>query len=304
MFKLKFILYFLLFFFTFSQLDEEESISKVLSCITILTQKYYNKKEEKPDFLSPVMLSCFININDGQINRIITEIEEEESNIMNIFTPEEIESLTDVNSIKKIPEKKLKIYKSQLEKAIDNLQKAEKNFEKMNKGKNPSDAYEDESPYDLDDGDYDDDYDDDDYEDDDINDKIFKRKSTRVKGFWRLLIKGIKIIIFESEAILIILILICIYIILLTARKSVQQDEIIEYEDENENNIDKIDKNDNLNKNNENKDINNLENNNNKKEIMIEEKDNVNNNNNKKEIMIEEKDNVNNKNDNKKIKEN
>ena len=283
MFKLKFISYFLLFFFSFCQLDEEESISKVLSCITILTQKYYNKKEEKPDFLSPVMLSCFININDGQINRIITEIEEEESNIMNIFTPEEIESLTDVNSIKKIPEKKLKIYKSQLEKAIDNLQKAEKNFEKMNKGKSPSDAYEDESPYDLDDEDYDD-YDDDDYEDDDINDKIFKRKSTRVKGFWRLLIKGIKIIIFESEAILIILILICIYIILLTARKSVQQDEIIEYEDENENNIDKIDKNDNLNKNNENKDINNLENNNNKKEIMIEEKDNVNNKNDNKKI--------------------
>ena len=121
---------------------------------------------------------------------------------MNIFTPEEIESLTDVNSIKKIPEKKLKIYKSQLEKAIDNLQKAEKNFEKMSKGKNPSDAYEDDSTYDLDDGDYDDYDDDDDFEDDDINDKIFKRKSTREKGFWRLLFKGIKIIIFESEAIL------------------------------------------------------------------------------------------------------
>ena len=97
---------------------------------------------------SPMMLKCFITISDSKVRTILTDIEAGSSKI----SSKEINKLTDINSLKNIPESVLKKKANELEKALKEFNKLHEQFE----GARDGDMDDDQMDYD--DDDYDDDY--------------------------------------------------------------------------------------------------------------------------------------------------
>ena len=226
-----------------SQIDDLIAI-KALSCVNIVTQKY-KKGEDEPNAYSPIVLACFIKITDEQAQRVISSLEEG----TNPLDQEEIEDLTNVNSLSKFPKEEIDEKVELLENTIREFQKLDDDYGNLKEGKNPE--FED----------YDDDYE---YDDDIYDYNINNNKTLSKKGLIGLFKKGISGIFSVAGSIwYAIFILILIYFILMLFRKTSNENKT-----NINNNISNENKENEKDNNNENKD-------NEKKGKDSENKDNV-----------------------------
>ena len=197
--------------------SDELSVFKALVCANILTRKEPNEDNEV-NSLSPILLTCFIKINDDQVRRLTEGIDK---GFESILSEEEINDLIDMESLKDLSVSEVKKRGEELEEAIKDLQKIQEGYSENGE----------------DDG-YDDGYDDGDDDYDEYDDRRPKNNISR-KGFFRLIKKGI----FNFGNILlsswyIICILVVFYLLLLEIRRNNAQEtnnDKKENKDENEN---------------------------------------------------------------------
>ena len=241
--------------------SDELSVFKALVCANILTRKEPNEDNEV-NSLSPILLTCFIKINDDQVRRLTEGIDK---GFESILSEEEINDLIDIESLKDLSVSEVKKRGEELEEAIKDLQKIQEGYSENGE----------------DDG-YDDGYDDGDDDYDEYDDRKPKNNISR-KGFFRLIKKGI----FNFGNILlsswyIICILVVFYLLLLEIRRNNAQ----------ETNNDKK----------ENKDENDNKKEGNEKEVKDDKKENEDNEEKNKEKENKGEDDDKNKDDNKKEK--
>ena len=197
--------------------SDELSVFKALVCANILTRKEPNEDNEV-NSLSPILLTCFIKINDEQVRRLTEGIDK---GFESILSEEEINDLIDMESLKDLSVSEVKKRGEELEEAIKDLQKIQEGYSENGE----------------DDG-YDDGYDDGDDDYDEYDDGRPKNNISR-KGFIRLIKKGI----FNFGNILlsswyIICILVVFYLLLLEIRRNNAQEtnnDKKENKDENDN---------------------------------------------------------------------
>ena len=121
---------------------ENESMTKALACMSVISQKFKGSEPE-PSIYSTMMLKCFITISESHARKILVGLESGQ----NILSKRDIEKLTDYESLRDMPQNELKKKSYELEKAL-------KSFKKM------QEEITGESGGDIDPDDYDDDYDD------------------------------------------------------------------------------------------------------------------------------------------------
>ena len=172
---------------------ENESMSKVLACMSIMNQKFKGS-EPDPSIYSTMMLKCYISLSDSQAKKIIVGLETG----TNSLSKKEIDKLTDYDSLKDLPQNELKKKSYELEKTLKNLKKLQ-------------DEFSGERGEDIDPADYDDEYDDDDN---------FNRETPSNINFLGLIPKGIYAVfnIFNSYLSLFVVFVI-VYFGLLMIRK-------------------------------------------------------------------------------------
>ena len=225
-FKSQLIILFIFFKYISCELEEENMI-RAFSCLNIISKKLNGEEEALSNSYSPYMLSCFIKITNEQMQTLLSGIEEGNEEL-NSLTEDEIEQLTDFESLKDIPENELKKYSSKLKKTMKKLEKMNK---EMKEGKDIEDRelniLDDDDNYDDGDIDYDDDdYDDYDDDDDDDDYSSLEKKSKRGKGFFRILFRAIKKFFNNSNLWFAFLFLIIVYFLLLAMRKSFEEEKI------------------------------------------------------------------------------
>ena len=235
-FQIQFIILFIFLKFISCEL-EDDSMLRAFSCLNIINKKFNGNEEALSKSYSPYMLSCFIKITNDQMKTIFSGIEEGNEDL-NLLNDDEIEQLTDVDSLQDMPEKELKKYTANLEKTMKKFEKMDKEIEKMKKGNNIDDSELNflDDDLNLDDGDFD--YDDDDYGDYDDEDDDYsslKKSRHREKGFFRILFRGIIKFFNNSNIWFPFLFLIMVYFLLLAIRKSFEEEKISEENEEIEN---------------------------------------------------------------------
>ena len=238
-FQNQFIILFIFLKFISCEL-EDDSMLRAFSCLSIINKKFNGNEDAPSKSYSPYMLSCFIKITNDQMKTIFSGIEEGKEDL-NLLNDDEIEQLTDVDSLQDMPEKDLKKYTANLEKTMKKFEKMDKEIEKMKKGNKIDDGELnnfDDDDFNLDDGDFD--YDDDDYDeyDDDDEDGGYsglKKSRHREKGFFRILFRGIKKFFINSNIWFTFLFLITVYFLLLAMRKSFEAEKEEEINEENDN---------------------------------------------------------------------
>ena len=206
---------------------DEISVFKALICANIITRKEDPDEEKEINSLSPLLLTCFIKINDVQVHRLTENIDK---GFDSVLSEEEINDLIDIDSLKGLSEQDVKKRGDELEEAIKELQKIQEGY----KENGEDDGYDDG---------YDDDGDDYDVYDDGPRNNISK------KGFFRLIKKGIfnfGNIVLSSWYI--ICILVVFYLLLLEIRRNNNQETI---ENKKEKEKEKKEKKDNNDKKNE-----------------------------------------------------
>ena len=104
---------------------EEDTSIKAFSCHNLLNKQYKGKDEIQPSVHSPIMLSCFIKISEEQSQKILSSMDSEELPI----DQEEFDQLIDTEILNTIPDDELKEKVNQLEKAVKDFQKYDKDFE-------------------------------------------------------------------------------------------------------------------------------------------------------------------------------
>ena len=117
--------------------------------------------------LSPLLLTCFIKINDVQVHRLTENIDK---GFDSVLSEEEINDLIDIDSLKGLSEQDVKKRGDELEEAIKELQKIQEGYSKNGEDDGYDDGYDD-------DGDEYDEYDD------------GPRNNISKKGFFRLIKK-------------------------------------------------------------------------------------------------------------------
>ena len=78
--------------------SDELSVFKALVCANIITRKNPDEEQEA-NSLSPILLTCFIKINDEQIQRLTEGIDK---GIEEVLSEEEITDLMDIESLKEL----------------------------------------------------------------------------------------------------------------------------------------------------------------------------------------------------------
>ena len=238
-FQNKFILLFIFLKYISCEI-EDDSMLRAFSCLNIINQNFNGNEDALSKSYSPYMLSCFIKITNDQMKTIFSGIEEGNEDL-NLLNDDEIEQLTNVDSLQDMSEKDLKKYTANLEKTMKKFEKMDKEIEKMKKGNKIDDGELnnfDDDDFNLDDGDFD--YDDDDYDeydDDDEDDgySSLKKSRHREKGFFRILFRGIKKFFNNSNIWFTFFFLITVYFLLLAMRKSFEAEKEEEINEENDN---------------------------------------------------------------------
>ena len=124
------IIIFNLFLLTQSHIDEETSM-RALSCVSVINHK--NKEGNGPEatIYSPQMLTCFIKIKDEQTDKILSNLE---SGTIPL-EEEEIDDLTNIESLNEFPNEYLNKKSKELEKAIQEFKKFDEDFTKLKESK-------------------------------------------------------------------------------------------------------------------------------------------------------------------------
>lgn len=125
---------------------ENDSISRIVACMTIVGQKYEGREPEATIY-STMLLKCFISISESQIKKVMTGIESGQK----ILSKREIDKLTDYESLRDMSASELQKKTNELEKALKKFRKIQDQFSNG------------EEVGDIDPSDYDDDYDNDYY---------------------------------------------------------------------------------------------------------------------------------------------
>ena len=131
--------------FSIEQINENSAL-KALSCVTLVTAEFHNKKEE-PSVYSPYVLSCFMKIKEEQAQDILSNLDEGIN-----LTKEEIDELIDINSLKNFSEDEVKRKSEELEYTMQEFKKLDEEYNKENEN------YDDKLNDMVDDDDYDEDY--------------------------------------------------------------------------------------------------------------------------------------------------
>ena len=116
---------------------DNEDITKAISCMSILSQKYEEKTDSKTYF--SLMLKCFITITDVEAKEILVGIEQG----IKSMEDEDIQKLIDIESLKNISQTEIQKQSLRLKKAIKSFQNMQKNYSSNKKDKN----YEDDDEY-------------------------------------------------------------------------------------------------------------------------------------------------------------
>ena len=119
-----------LFLLIKNQLDDETTM-RALSCVSVITQKFKGQESPEASIYSPPMLSCFIKISLDQAQEILSNLE---SGVVPL-EPEEIDELTNVESLRDMPQEELKRQSQELERAIKEFQKYDEDFNKLKEKK-------------------------------------------------------------------------------------------------------------------------------------------------------------------------
>lgn len=112
------------------QIDEETSM-RALSCVSVINHK--NKEGNGPEatIYSPQMLTCFIKIKDAQTDKILSNLESGAIPLED----EEIDELTNIESLKEFSNEYLNKKSKELEKAIEEFKKFDEDFTKLKERK-------------------------------------------------------------------------------------------------------------------------------------------------------------------------
>ena len=123
------------FIFIQSQVDEDTSM-RALSCISVINHKNKEKEGVEPSVYSPEMLSCFMKISNDQTDRILSNLE---SGVIPL-DDEEIDELTDAESLKDYSSEEIRQKTDELENAIKEFKKFDEDFSKLKEKKENGDS--------------------------------------------------------------------------------------------------------------------------------------------------------------------
>ena len=131
-FKFKLLLLFFIhkLFYIFSKASNED-ITKAMSCMSLLIQKFKGQSPD-PKKYSSMLLKCFVTISEEESKEILVGIEQG----VKTLEPEEIEKLTDFSTLSNFSKTELDEYSYKLQNAIDTIKKMQDNY---HSGKKDSD---------------------------------------------------------------------------------------------------------------------------------------------------------------------
>lgn len=128
------ILLFNLFLFTKSQVYSENT-RKAFACMSVINSKNRGGGNPDSNLYSPVMLACFSKITQEQMERVLSELNQDmqgmNQQIMDALEPEEIDDLVNVDSLKNKSDKELKKIRNNLEKGIKEFQQMDEELSGM-----------------------------------------------------------------------------------------------------------------------------------------------------------------------------
>ena len=205
------VILFNIFILVESQLDDDIS-SKIFACMRVINQKNDGEGYEESPMNSPAMLACFMKITQDQIDSISSNYYE--TGIVPL-EEEEINALTDVESLKEYSDDELREKTNQLEEAIKEYNKYNEDYT----GENYENENYDDYNYNNMNDDYNYNYNDEENDNESFSDKI--------KEF------------FDENTIIVIWIVICVVVFILIAIFGKEYDESKEKVNDKEKNIDK-----------------------------------------------------------------
>ena len=123
-----------LFLFTKSQVYSENT-RKAFACMSVINSKNRGGGNPDSNLYSPVMLACFSKITQEQMERVLSELNQDmqgmNQQIMDALEPEEIDDLVNVDSLKNKSDKELKKIRNNLEKGIKEFQQMDEELSGM-----------------------------------------------------------------------------------------------------------------------------------------------------------------------------
>ena len=138
----QYILFFLFVFhnFIFHILCQttDEDITKAMSCMFLLQNKYQTPEIKN---YSSMLLKCFITINEDEAKEVLLRLEKGMESIEN----EEIGRLIDFSTLNNISKVELKEYSDKLNNALKGFKKMQEKYYSNNKDKTKSDNTDDEN---------------------------------------------------------------------------------------------------------------------------------------------------------------
>ena len=132
------ILLFNLFIYTKCQVYSENT-RKAFACMSVINSKNRGGGNPDSNLYSPVMLACFSKITQEQMERVLSELNQDmqgmNQQIMDALEPEEIDELVNVDSLKTKSDKELKKIRHNLEKGIKEFQQMDEELSGMGEEK-------------------------------------------------------------------------------------------------------------------------------------------------------------------------
>jgi len=132
------ILLFNLFIYTKCQVYSENT-RKAFACMSVINSKNRGGGNPDSNLYSPVMLACFSKITQEQMERVLSELNQDmqgmNQQIMDALEPEEIDELVNVDSLKTKSDKELKKIRNNLEKGIKEFQQMDEELSGMGEEK-------------------------------------------------------------------------------------------------------------------------------------------------------------------------
>ena len=132
------ILLFNLFIYTKCQVYSENT-RKAFACMSVINSKNRGGGNPDSNLYSPVMLECFSKITQEQMERVLSELNQDmqgmNQQIMDALEPEEIDELVNVDSLKTKSDKELKKIRNNLEKGIKEFQQMDEELSGMGEEK-------------------------------------------------------------------------------------------------------------------------------------------------------------------------
>ena len=116
-----------------------EDITKAMSCLSVLSEKYRNNSPEPSTYFS-LLLTCFVTISEVDAKEILLGLEKG----MSTIEQEQIDNLTDINILKNYSKEELEEQRKKLNDAVKTFEKLRENYNSGKKDKDREYDNEDE----------------------------------------------------------------------------------------------------------------------------------------------------------------